>query len=352
MLQSLVLSIVQTLFLVHPANLPYYFLLTTYIADVPQQILSADAATEHRVDKGGNAVWLEHRWLQEGIPDEEIVSLSERLNANGIRYVYPHLTPADGDGHLPSFSRNAARRFCKLLRTQSPGIKILPWVGGVQSGFQQMRPGTIRLDSDLYRQTFANDCIAMIGELGFDGIHLNVEPVESGDRRLLEWLDYLKSRLGETKMLSVAGSKPSFFEGFNVSPLRAWDLDYYAQVAARCNQLVIMNYDTGIFHSLLYSVFVMEKTVAVLQRLKTERISCRVMLGVPTYDDAPRHRKSAENIPSAVQGVSAALNRSDPGFENFEGLALYAYWTTDENEWKDFQSLWLGKIKNQKSNIK
>ena len=344
MLQSLILSIVQTLFLVHPANLPYYFLLTTYIADAPRQMLSRDPATAQRIDKNGNAVWLEHRWLQEGVLDEEIVALSVHLKANGIRYVYPHLTPADRAGHLPSYSRNAARRFCKLLRTHSPEIRILPWVGGVQSGFQQMRPGTILLDSDLYRQTFADECIAMIHELGFDGIHLNVEPVESGDRRLLKWLDYLKTRLGETKILSVAGSKPSFFEGFNVSPLRAWDLDYYAQVAARCNQLVIMNYDTGIVHSLLYSVFVMEKTGAVLQRLKSERISCRVMLGIPTYDDAPRHRQSAENIASAVQGVSAALNGSYPGFENFEGLALYAYWTTDQNEWQDFQDLWISPV--------
>lgn len=304
-------------------------------------MLSTDAGATARIDKGGNAVWLEHRWLQDGVPDEEIVALSGMLRENGIRYVYPHLTPADAEGRLPAYSRDAARRFCKLLRRQSPGIRILPWVGGVQYGFHQMRPGTIRLDSETYRRTFADDCIAMIRQLGLDGIHLNIEPVESGDPRLLAWLEYLKTRIGGTKILSVAGSKPSFFEGFNVSPLRSWDLDYYAQVAARCNQLVIMNYDTGIFHSLPYSLFVMEKTAAVLQRLKSERSSCRVMLGVPTYDDAPRHRQNVENIASAVQGLSAAFNRSELDVENFEGIALYAYWTTDQNEWKDFQDLWI-----------
>ena len=338
--------------MVHPANLPYYFLLTTYIADVPGQILAADSGGADRIDKSGNAVWLEHRWLQDGVPDEEIVALSGRLRANGIRYVYPHLTPSDADGHLPSYSRDAARRFCRLLRKQAPGIRILPWVGGVQVGFHQMRPGTIRLDSEVYRQAFAKDCIAMIRELGLDGIHLNVEPVESGDRRLLEWLDYLKTRLGERKILSVAGSKPSFFEGFNVSPLRSWDLDYYTQVASRCNQLVIMSYDTGISHSLLYSLFVMEKTGTYLQRLKSEGISCRLMVGVPTYDDAPRHRQDVENIASAVRGLSAAFNRSEIGIENFEGIAIYAYWTTDPNEWKDFQSLWLHRREAKKFTTK
>ncbi len=352
MLQSLILSIAQTLFLVHPANIPYYFLLTTYIADVPQQILFANPDAVYQIDKNGNAVWLEHRWLQDGVPEMEIVALSVRLRENGIRYVYPHLTPADEEGRLPAYSPEAAKRFCRLLRRQSPGIKILPWVGGVQSGFHQMRPGTVRLESDVYLQKFSDECVAMIKGAEFDGIHLNVEPVESGDSRLLGWLDYLKIKLGGKKILSVAASKPSFFEGFNISPLRAWDLDYYAQVAAKCDQLVIMNYDTGIFHPFLYSLFVMEKTGAILRRLDTDRISCRVLLGVPTYDDAPRHQQSAENIVSAVRGLSATLSGAGLRTGNFEGLALYAYWTTDENEWQAFQSLWLGNIKNQISKIK
>ena len=204
-----------------------------------------------------------------------------------------------------------------------------------------MRKGTISLDSEVYLQAFAGECIYLTGHLGFDGIHLNIEPVESGSRRLLEWLEYLKQRIGPEKILSVAAAKPSFIEGLNFSPLRSWDVAYYESVARHCDQVVVMSYDTGLSSAFLYSLFVFEKTSAILQRFSRAGLSTKLMLGIPTYGTAMPHEAKAENIPAAIQGLKAALSRSDVRKENFGGTALYAYWTTEEGEWQDFLNLWL-----------
>jgi hypothetical protein len=337
----IVFLVAKYLFLLQPGILPYYFMLTTNIAALPAEALRLeDMEAVRRIDRSRNAVWLEHRWLQDGVTEEEIAGLCRRLKENHIRYVYPHLSPADNDGRLPPFSQQAARLFRRIVKREAPDVQILPWVGGVKTGFRQTQEGTVALDSDSYLQTFAGECVFLTRDLGFDGIHLNIEPMDSGNSRLPEWLDYLKTRL-EGKTLSIAANKPSFLEGFNVSPERSWDVNYFAQIGRKCDQLVIMSYDTGLSQPFLYSLFVQEKISAILKRFDHERLPCKILLGVPTYDEAPRHNVNAENIPSALKGLLSALSVRNMQRGSFEGIALYGYWTTSEEEWKQFANGWL-----------
>ena len=342
MVTTLILALfLKALFLYQPAVIPYYFLLTTNIAELPQIALQMQSsAAVEALDRSRNAVWLEHRWLQDGISDSELLDLCTTLKSNGVRYVFPHLSPADADGRLPPFSQEAARRFRRVLKQNCPDVQILPWVGGVKTGFRQTQAGTIQFNSDPYLQTFASECVMLTRDLGFDGVHLNIEPLDSGNARYPEWLEYMKSRL-EGKVLSIAANKPSFFEGLNVSPERSWDIDYFARVGKECDQMVIMNYDTGLWNSFLYSLFVREKVSAILRRFANDKVPCKLLLGIPTYDPAPRHNVEAENVSAALKGLIAALSLQDVPKNNFEGVALYGYWTTDEKEWRDFSEYWL-----------
>jgi hypothetical protein len=337
----MIFAALKNLVLMHPAILPYYFMLTIDVADIPRQLLGPQSENlSVQVDRGSNAVWLEHRWLQDGISDEQLTELSRNLNHHQIQYVYPHLTPSDEDGRLPSFSVEAARRFRRVLNQQSPQIRILPWVGGVRFGFRQTRAGTIRLDSDSYLQAFAGECVYLTDQLGFNGIHLNIEPVDSGNRRFLEWLDYIKTRMGNNKILSVAANKPSFVDGLDPGALRSWDIKYYSEVGQYSDQVVIMNYDTGISDSVLYSLFTREKLTAILKEFDRDDLPSSVMLGIPTYENAARHDAKAENISSALQGVRSAMENGAPA-RFFSGFAIYGYWTTSDAEWKELHDGWL-----------
>jgi hypothetical protein len=338
----MIASLLKSLVLFHPAILPYYFMLTIDVAEAPREFLVAPDSSVV-LESSANAVWLEHLWLQEGVPDAQIMALCKILNRYEIRYVYPHLTPLNEEGNLPPFSLDAVRRFKMILHRESPQIEILPWIGGVRFGFRQVRSGTVRLDSDSYLQTLGGECVYLTDQLGFDGVHLNVEPIDSGNRRFLEWLEYIQSRVGPGKKLSVAANKPSFIDGLDPGALRSWDLQYFLQVGSYCDQLVIMNYDTGISDPVLYSLFTREKLSSILKSFAEKKLSCKILLGAATYDNAPRHFAKAENLTTAVQGLLPVLADKNTPSTNFSGIAIYGYWTTSESEWNDFSRYWLSK---------
>jgi hypothetical protein len=99
--------------------------------------------------------------------------------------------------------------------------------------------------------------------------------------------------------------------------------------------------------------------------------SCRVLMGLPTYNDAGEHEASqggetsetnetnetsesgqggemlphpnAENLGTGLQGVIESLHdlrRSGNLPPNFAGVALFASWTTSPQEWDLFDAVW------------
>jgi hypothetical protein len=53
------------------------------------------------------------------------------------------------------------------------------------------------------------------------------------------------------------------------------------------------------------------------------------------------HRKDVETPENALAGVVAGL-RGRTGGGTFEGVALYAEWTTDPEEWEVYERFWRG----------
>ena len=54
------------------------------------------------------------------------------------------------------------------------------------------------------------------------------------------------------------------------------------------------------------------------------------------------HRARVETPENAILGIVAGL-RGLGGGGTFEGVALYAEWTTDPAEWAAYERLWRGK---------
>ena len=99
--------------------------------------------------------------------------------------------------------------------------------------------------------------------------------------------------------------------------------------------------DTGLPTAALYSRYVSYATTAVTNSLAGSK--ARVLVGIPTYVETGRmHRAGVETPENALLGVLAGLRSArDP--RNFEGVALYAAWTTDENKWGIYERLWRGR---------
>jgi hypothetical protein len=294
----------------------------------------------HPFNQDRNAVWLEHRWLEKAQPAPAMEALLSTLAARGVQYAFPHLTPFDPSGRLPPHSREQMRLFLETARRVAPDMKVLPWLGGVREGVRRMRPGTIDLADLGQRQQIVAECRGLIDE-GFDGIHLNIEPLNDGNVDFLALLQALRNAVGPDKILSISAIRP----GPATIPMTRnflWTAGYYRRLAAAVDQIVIMVYDTGLPTAPLY-----RRYVAYASRFMTatlgEGTHARVLLGVPTYD--PRgimHRAEVETLENALLGVVSGL-RGKPEGGTFEGIAIYAEWTTDSEEWDAYEKIWRGR---------
>jgi hypothetical protein len=63
-------------------------------------------------------------------------------------------------------------------------------------------------------------------------------------------------------------------------------------------------------------------------------------MGIPTYEPYGfMHRRGVETPENALAGVVAGLRGLGAG-GTFEGVALYAEWTTDAAEWSAYERHW------------
>jgi hypothetical protein len=304
-----------------------------YLAYAP-----AGDAAPHPFNHDRNAVWLEHRWLERPHAEPVMEDLFRRMRARGVIYLYPHLIPFDAAGNLPPHDREQMRAFLASARRVSPDFRVLPWIGGLRSGYRRQRAGTLQLADLNQRQKIVAEVRGLVDE-GFDGVHLNIEPVDDGNDDFLALLRAVRTAVGAGRLLSVAATRPAPL-GLPRAPNFAWSPEYYARVAAVVDQLVIMAYDTALPTPSLYRRYVQWAASSVAGALDKSGSKARVLMGVPTYESYGfMHRAGVETPENSLLGVVAGLRGLGAG-GTFEGVAIYAEWTTDEQDWAVYERYW------------
>jgi hypothetical protein len=295
----------------------------------------------HPFNQDRNAVWLEHRWLERAHDQRQMEDLVGALQERGVAYVYPHVIPFDREGNLPPHDREQMRRFLEVAHRVAPAMKVLPWVGGLRVGYKRSRPGTVDLSDLVQRQRMAAECRGLIDE-GFHGVHVNIEPVDDGNDDFLALLRSLRTAVGDGNILSLSAIKPGPLH-VPLAPNFFWTPGYYARVARLADQVVVMAYDTGIPTPSLYRRYLAYVAQTVSRALDGSDSRARVLVGIPTYDGSGiMHRAGVENAENAIPGIVAGLRGLGAG-GTFEGVALYAEWTTDDDEWDTYDRLWRGR---------
>jgi spore germination protein YaaH len=182
----------------------------------------------------------------------------------------------------------------------------------------------------------------MIEEAGFDGIHLDPEPVLSGNRHLLTLLRELRERLGAGPVLSVAGARiapiPGLIPESLASPF-AWSSSYYRAIATQVDEVALMTYDSAMPSPWMYRLWTHGQVLRLAQTLKGSGV--RLFIGVPTSEERTfTHNPAAENITSGLMGVRDAIDYCRICAQAVTGVAIYPYWETDESEWETLNRLW------------
>src|SRR5262249_38979096 len=100
-----------------------------------------------------------------------------------------------------------------------------------------------------------------------------------------------------------------------------WSDTYFGRVAASCDQLAVMCYDSGVYLPRAYAWLVSQQAVHVTRAVGISNPHCRVLLGLPTYGRGGlSHHAPAENLRVALVGVRAGL--ADPRADR----AAFAGW--------------------------
>ena len=286
-----------------------------------------------RHDRGQNALWLGHGWIgaDEWFHDNHreaqfskfrdparIRELAQSCRDNGITDVFPHLCPANYDGSIPPVDDAQTERFL----AEFAGLRVLPWIGGPAGG-------SVHHPKPQWREKFVAAAVTLLKRHpAFAGVHVNVEPMRSGDQNFLVLLDELRAALPPGKLLSVSAYPPPTV--WQRIPDVHWDDAYFREVARRVDHLTVMMYDTALRWPKVYQRLMADWTEEILQWSEGKP----VLLGVPTYDDTHTeyHRPNVENLANALAGIHAGLERR-PLPANYQGVAIYCEWETAPNEW-------------------
>ncbi len=292
--------------------------------------------TETRFDRGLNGLWAGHKWFtgvsvrgDEPVTEADMDAFAETVARHGIRYVYIHVGPVQPDGTIEDSPSPLLGR----LMARSPEVIHLAWLGALT--------GKLNLEDPQWLEHFLETAERMMAA-GFDGIHLDFEPLLDHHPGYLDLLSALKKRLGPDAILSHATRRSGPF-GISLGYMDRyfWSGDFYRKTMARTDQTVLMGYDTSLGTTEHYLAFIGHQT-RLLTRWGSAFPGHQVLIGIPSYEEGSTASDPlVENLAHGALGVRRGLEKEGTDGGAFTGVAVYANWVTDQREWEDFRHFWM-----------
>ncbi len=290
--------------------------------------------------RGRDALWLGHAWLDGRHTPADLARLARQVRDTGIRDLYVHAGPLEHDGSLDPTLDPDARTFLADVHRALPEVRVQAWLGDVVA-FEGHRG--LHLNDPAVRDRIRGSARQIL-DLGFQGVHLDLEPVASGNAGYLKLLDSVHAlTAGRGVPLSVATPQidplPALhsFVGPVTTRPKWWSQGYFAQVAHRVDEVAVMAYDTWQPAKSLFGGYVAEQTTLALEVTPD---STDLLIGLPAYHtDDIGHHASAETVAAAVRGARVALARHDRTRTAF-GLALYVDFAATASDWASYRAGW------------
>ncbi|MFF9484381.1 hypothetical protein [Streptomyces sp. NPDC014676] len=288
-----------------------------------------------------DAMWLGHAWVDGRKKDADVTALARRLEDTGIRDLYVHSGPLEHDGTLPESAYPRARWLIDAVHRELPGVRVQAFLGDVLA---TEGPDGMRLERAATRAAVVGSARQVL-DAGYDGVHLDLEPLHSGDGNYLSLLDDLRAvTRARDAQLSVAAHQidplPALHTvaGLVADHPKWWSQKFFGQVARRVDQIAVMSYDTARPLESTYGGYVAQQTSLALEVTPP---TTHLLMGLPFYYESnPSHWGHAETVAAAVRGARLGLSRTDPDRELF-GVAPYIDFAATETNWREYREGWL-----------
>ncbi len=283
---------------------------------------------------GHNGLWLRYTWYLKEKTDAQWAALAKRLHEGQIRYAFCHVRSIAPDGRLRYRDRERARALVRRLHRLAPDTRAIAWI------YAENKPGDYWVDvaDPAIRARMVQEAVWLVTACGFDGVQWDYEVIRNGDPLLPALLCETRAALPAGAFLSVC--TPPWYPGA-ATRVYGWDEAYFAEVARHCDQVAIMGYDTGMPLPRSYAWLMAQQAIRVPRALLRGNAGCRVLFGVPTYDAVTKsHYPAVENLSVALKGLRDGLRDPRTVRSACDGVALFAEYTTSDEEWQIYRQLW------------
>ncbi|MBD3291518.1 MAG: hypothetical protein GF393_01230 [Armatimonadia bacterium] len=305
------------------------------------------------------AVWMRYWWFTGDRSSEELEAELTKLWSHGIQQHYFCVGQIGPDGQLERGHPNAARVIRELYERQRH-VDAADWIISPVAWvivLNERAGGEVGIADPQVRATMVEEAVWLVEEAGFRGIQWDWEYAPGATDELIALVRETKEAVGESIPVSV--TTPPWMPW----PLQrwGWSEEDFTRIGAECDEIAVMCYDTGMYLPRAYVWLVRQQVVHVAEGLAHAPGRCRFRVGVPTYGDEgslPSHHAHAENLRMALKGLRegcVALEKRNQGpawqrvrsvgrgrlFGYFQGPAIFANWTTEEDEWETWDELWL-----------
>ncbi len=280
-------------------------------------------------NKEANGLWLRYYWYFGRYPDSAVVRMVERLKLHQIKYAYFHVRNITADGALKYHFLENARHINAKVHDKDPGCQSIAWVN--------VGSNDVDLEKPSVRKKMVEEALWLVSQCGFDGVQWDYEFAENGDGELVSLMKETKAQLGQH---FVGAAVPMWYPG----TLWGWSDDYIKRMATVSDQLAVMCYDSFFYQPRSYVWIVEQQCQHFLDGAQSSGTNCKIMLGLPTYDTfdgTAGHIDLSENLRLGLKGVRQGLMSCQDKISWFDGVAIFADYTTDEKEWKELDDLWL-----------
>jgi hypothetical protein len=287
---------------------------------------------------GENGIWLRYKWYFGEYTEKNFNNMTEHLRDGQIKYAYCHVRFIKPDGTLQFRYAKTGRKFVTDLRKKMPGVKIYAWIY-VGTGIG--RPVVNLADADIMQKT-VSEARWLVNNCGFDGIQWDYEVCPSGDPAYPELLRQSRRILPKGTLLGAC--TPMWYPK-PIPRKYCWDTEYFTEIAKYCDQIAVMGYDSAIYLPRAYAGHLSKQVTLITNTVAAANQNCKVMIGVPTYDGGEygptSHHGHAENLRVAIKGVREGIANKKTKLSAFNGISIFADYTTDEDEWSDYYRYWL-----------
>jgi hypothetical protein len=283
---------------------------------------------------GENGIWLRYRWYFGKYDETQFNTMAGHLRDSQIRYAYCHVRDIRPDGSLRFHYPREARKLIGALHKSIPKIKVYAWIYVAN----EHAPSAVDIAKPAIRKRMIDEAVWLVKECGFDAIQWDYEICADGDPRLITLLQETRAALPKGTPISVC---TAMWYPPGTPGLYGWSPAYFTKVAALCDQITVMCYDSGIWWPRGYVWLVKQQARCIPAAVAKGNPHCRVLLGMPTYEKGgPSHHARAENLRLALKGVREGLAAAHPYPANFAGVSLFADYTTSEAEWQIYEKFW------------